>query len=199
MVKTFQRDVIKERSHQQSTNRRMKFNEKIAVIALGKPNAGKSNTWYEIFGRKIRSGVKRLSLDGIDLAVRVKNSSFEETDDEVETYFDIQVINASLEESGKNFEEHLDVDDLPSIVFCSVQYIKEGIQTIDWFLDHGYFLYIQWINPGYQHGEYADFLKLKERYQSGGVFTKWSGAEKKQRATAILHFLRNWVRENRAA
>lgn len=175
----------------------MKFKQRIAVIALGKRDAGKSNTWYEIFGRKIKSGIKQLPLNGNDLTVRVKNGSFEETDDEIETYFDVLVINASREESGKEFEDHLDVDNLPFIVFCSVQYVEAGIQTIDWFRDHGYFLYIQWINPGYRHLAYDDFLRLEDRYKPSGVFSKLSGKEKTERAAAILDFLREWVRRNK--
>ena len=175
----------------------MNFKQKIAVIALGKRDAGKSNTWYEIFGRKIRSGIKRIPLNGSDLTIRVKNGSFEETDDEVETYFDLLLINASREESGKEFEDHLDIDNLPFIVFCSVQYVTAGIQTIDWFRDHGYFLYIQWINPGYRHPLYDDFLGLEERYKSAGIFTRLSGEEKTKRAAAILNFLQDWVKKNK--
>ena len=178
----------------------MKSKRKIAIVALGKPHAGKSNTWYEIFGRTIRSGVKQLDLNGWNLIVRVKNASFEESDDEIETYFEVLVINASNEESGKEIEDYLDVDDLPLIVFCSVQYIKDGIKTIDWFRDHGYYLYIQWINPGYHDQRpYDDFLKLEKRYQSGGTFTKRSGKEKKERASDIVEFLRRWVDNNKAS
>jgi hypothetical protein len=178
----------------------MKSKRKIAIIALGKPHAGKSTTWYEIFGRTIRSGVKQLDLDGRNLTVRVKNASFEESDDEIETYFAVLVINASNEESGKKIEDYLDVNDLPWIVFCSVQYIKDGLMTIDWFWEHGYYLYIQWINPGY-HDErpYDDFLELEKRYGSSGKFKRRSGKEKKERAAAIVEFLRAWVNDIKAS
>jgi len=175
----------------------MKSTKKIAVIALGKRNAGKSNTWYEIFGKTIRSGVKRLPLNGNIASIQVKNASFEESGDDIKIYFKVQVINASNEESGYQLEDYLDVDDLPYIVFCSVQYVQDGVKTIDWFREHGYFLYIQWINPGYHDGQpYDDFLGLEERYIADGVFTKVSGKEKKRRAVSIVNFLSQWVRTN---
>lgn len=177
----------------------MDTKQKIAIIALGKRNAGKSNTWYQIFGRKIRSGSKQLTFNGMKFKVEVKNGSFEETEDDIATYFNVFVINGSNEETGKQVEDHLDVDNLPTIVFCSVQYIKEGQKTIDWFRDHGYFLYIQWINPGYSHSAYADYLEMEKRYSASGIFSQWSGKEKEDRATDILLFLCRWLRKNKVA
>jgi len=172
--------------------------KKLAIIALGKRNAGKSNTWYEIFGRVIRSGLKRLSLNGKKMLVSVKNSSFEESGDEIEGYFDVFVINASNEESGYEIEDYLDVNNLPSIVFCSVQYVEDGLKTIDWFKDHEYYLYIQWINPGHHdHTEYNDYLEFERRFHSSGTFTKCSGKEKAQRGMAIVQFLSQWIKSNK--
>src|SRR5690348_2802024 len=121
-------------------------NKKLAVIVLGKRNAGKSSTWYEIFGRKIRTGRKQLTIDKIKNEIFVKNSSFEETGDEIDEY--IFVKNSSFEEDGNDVEDFFS-EDQPPIIFCSVQYIEKGVETINWFKAQGYYLYIQWLNPGY--------------------------------------------------
>ncbi len=120
---------------------------KIAVISLGNRNAGKSSTWYTIFRRVIRTGIKQLRINSRAHEVFVKNSSFEETDKEVEGFFDVFVRNASFEEYGDEIEDFFDEDDLPNIIFCSVQYTEKGKKTITWFQEHGYYLYIQWLNP----------------------------------------------------
>lgn len=166
------------------------IHKKVAIIALGKRNAGKSSTWYEIFGRVIRSGIKQLRINGKEAKVFVRNSSFEESGEEIEDYFEVFVINASPEESGNDPEDYLDEKQLPNIVFCSVQYIEHGIETISWFKKNGYFLYIQWLNPGYlDNAEYSDYLGFEKRFHSSGIFTKRSGKEKAKRAAEIKEFL----------
>ena len=57
--------------------------QKIAIIVLGKPNSGKSNTWYEIFNRTIRTGWTKLKFNNTEIKIFVKNSSFEETGKEI--------------------------------------------------------------------------------------------------------------------
>src|SRR5437870_4409919 len=109
----------------------MKKDKKLAVIALGRRNSGKSNTWYEIFGRTIRTGFKKLELNDTELGIFVKNSSFEETGKEIGS--DIFVKNSSFEETGEEVDEIFDIENLPIIIFCSVQYTQKGIRTLSWF------------------------------------------------------------------
>lgn len=169
--------------------------QKLAIIALGKPNSGKSNTWYEIFGRVIRSGWKTLKISNNELNLFVKNSSFEETNEEIN--IDIFVRNASFEEYGDEIENSLSLKKLPSIVMCSVQYTEKGIKTIDWFRKHNYYIYIQWINPGYKHQkEYSDSLNFEETFKNFGEFHKITGKEKANRAKTIKIFLANWKTQN---
>jgi hypothetical protein len=163
-------------------------NQKLVVIALGKRNSGKSNTWYEIFGKVIRTGWKRLLLNKGSTEVYVRNSSYEEAGDEIEE--DVFVRNASFEEYGDEAEDYFDINDLPNIIFCSVQYTEKGVSTINWFKDNGYFLYIQWLNPGYYYSEeYPDFLEFENKFAGYGRFTKHSGHEKPLRTGEILQFL----------
>ena len=144
--------------------------KKIAIIALGKPNSGKSSTWYEIFERRIYTGYKILKLKNFQLNIYVQNTSFEEN-------------------KGKISESPISKE-FPSIVFCSVQYNEEGINTIEWFQKEEYYLYIQWLNPGYKYDDsYEDFLGIEEKFKKYGEFHKVSGKEKTDRVTKIKDFL----------
>ncbi|MCT2562194.1 hypothetical protein [Chryseobacterium herbae] len=80
----------------------------------------------------------------INDAIFVRNSSFEESDDEVENFFN--------------------ENNLSKIVLCAVQYKEEGRSTIQYFKNKGYYLYIQWLNSGFKDAkEYSDFLNFKSR------------------------------------
>lgn len=165
---------------------------KIAIIALGKRNAGKSNTWYQLFGKTIRSGLKKLRINNKELLTFVRNSSFEESGDEIENYFDVYVVNSSPEESGYEIEDYFEENNLPNMIFCSVQYVEHGIKTIDWFKKNNYFLYIQWLNPGFKDtSEYDDYLGFEKRFSSAGIFSKRSGKEMTLRVAEIRRFLEN--------
>ena len=167
--------------------------QKLAIIALGKSNSGKSNTWYEIFGRTIRTGWKRLYFESKMQEVFVRNASFEEAGDEIAK--DIFVRNASFEEYGDEVEDFFDWAELPDIVFCSVQYIEKGIRTINWFKDNGYFLYIQWLNPGYRYeNKYPDFLGFEAKFKDYGFFVQHTGKEKTKRVEEIKQFLGQWIK-----
>ncbi|MCX6237061.1 MAG: hypothetical protein NTY07_05785 [Bacteroidia bacterium] len=168
---------------------------KLAILVLGKPNSGKSNTWYAIFNRTIRTGWKKLVLSNSELDVFVKNSSFEETGKEIS--IDIFIRNASFEEYGDEAIDFFDLENLPKIVFCSVQYIEKGIRTINWFKDNGYYLYIQWLNPGYKYDiEYSDYLDFEKTFKDFGEFQKVTGKEKVNRTLEIRRFLLNWILKN---
>jgi len=167
-------------------------NQKLVVIVLGKPNSGKSNTWYEIFKRNIRTGWKKLKLSNIDLNIFVKNSSFEETRKDIN--INVFVRNASFEEYGDDIKDFWDSNKLPEIIFCSVQYIEKGLNTIKWFKENGYYIYIQWLNPGYKHSiEYSDYLNFENTFKDYGEFHKITGKEKENRSIEIKRFLTKWI------
>jgi len=170
--------------------------QKVAIIVLGKPNSGKSNTWYEIFNRTIRTGWKKLKFNNTEIKIFVKNSSFEETGKEIN--LDVFVRNASFEEYGDEITNSIISKKLPKIVLCSVQYTEKGIRTINWFKENGYYLFIQWLNPGYRHStEYSDFLNFEKTFKDFGEFHKVSGKEKVNRTNEIKKFLIKWIDENR--
>jgi hypothetical protein len=138
--------------------------------------------------------MKRLSINKEEIEVLLKNSSFEESGIDIEDYLDVLLRNASFEEWGDDVEDYFDESNLPNIVLCSVQYIEKGMHTIQWFKDHGYHLYIQWLNPGFRdEEEYSDTLGFEKEFKAHGEFTKWSGKEKSERVATIRQFLYTWV------
>jgi hypothetical protein len=55
--------------------------------------------------------------------------------------------------SGSPQERKQGVDEIlkgqrPAIVLCSIQYTPDGLDTIQFFHQHGYSLFIHWLNPG---------------------------------------------------
>ncbi len=165
-----------------------KTKQKLAVIVLGQAASGKSRTWFDLFGKRINSGYKSLVLNSKTFDVYLKNTSFEETGQEIDLH--VFVKNTSFEESQDEIENYFDENSLPNIIFCSVQYKEHGIKTINWFKDNGYYLYIQWLNPGYTHKkQYDDFRGFKKLFSSYGVFKKVSGKEKINRINDIRMFL----------
>jgi hypothetical protein len=158
---------------------------KHAIIVLGKPNAGKSTTWYKLFGRVIRSGWKKLNFQNADVPVLVKNSSPEESGIEI----DVFVRNASFEEYGDEIEDYFDLNNLPRIIFCSVQYTDHGKETIDWFVQNNYKIYIQWLNQGYRDSKpYEDYLNFESEYKNKSHFVKFASKDG-NRYTDILNYL----------
>ena len=170
------------------------MDKKLAIIALGNRNSGKSNTWYEFFGRVIRTGYKKISFNKEETEIFVKNSSFEEMGDDIDE--DVFVRNASFEEYGDDADGYFDIDNLPKIVFCSVQYKEKGIETINFFKDHQYYIYIQWLNPGcWDSKSYDDYLNFEESFKDFGEFHIENGKEKKERVLKIKEFIYNWIKK----
>ncbi|CEJ68855.1 hypothetical protein BN1195_01146 [Chryseobacterium oranimense G311] len=168
--------------------------KKLAILILGNRNSGKSNTFYEFFGRVIKTGHKKIRFNKDEIKLFLKNSSFEEMNQEITD--DIFVRNSSFEEFGDNVEDYFDENNLPKIILCAVQYKEKGIKTIEYFKDRGYYLYIQWLNPGFKDSkEYEDFLNFNQ-FSEYGEFHKVSGKEKKLRTSQIKTFLLNFIANN---
>jgi len=104
--------------------------DKLLVAVVGNRNAGKSHTWNTLFGRKVRTGVRPRSLTLFSNA---------ETD--------VFLVSGSPQERKKEIDEILKGQH-PRIVLCSVQYTPDGLETIRFFQQHGYFLFVHWLNPG---------------------------------------------------
>lgn len=117
--------------------------DRLFVSVLGQRNSGKSRTWNELFGKRVKSGTKPRKLmldDGRCVQVFLVTGSFEERN-----LYAGDVLG--------------DVD--CQIVLCSVQYVEAGRKTFNYAMENGFSVYAQWLNPGYgRQAKYLDDLGL---------------------------------------
>lgn len=127
----------------------MKVPKRLLVGVLGNRNSGKSHTWNNLFGRVVQRGKHPRQLElqpGKCVEVFLVSGSFEERD----------------EYAGEILE-----DQNCRIVLCSMQYIDDVHDTLDYFIENDFFLYMQWLNPGYSDpGENWDRLGLVNKILS---------------------------------
>lgn len=114
--------------------------DKLMVGVLGNVDSGKSHTWNLLFGHEVRTGrnLRRLHFDD-------------------KIYSDVFLINRSPSRQHRTVA-HLLGGKTPSIVLVSLDY-RQGVEkTLRYFADKGYFLYIQWLNPGYRDEDEASLF-----------------------------------------
>src|SRR5258706_10298933 len=94
--------------------------DNLVVAVMGHRNSGKSTTWYELFGRTVRTGteLKKLYLTNTE-------------------YIEVFLVSGSPE------ERETYVGDIigtlrPRIVLCSMQYRRDVTTTIDFFFRNKY-------------------------------------------------------------
>lgn len=149
---------------------------KLAVIVLGNRRAGKSTTWNRLFGRTVRTGgdLRQLELsDGRPLSVFL--------------------VSASPEERRKYVGDIVNED--AQVVLCSLQYTQAARDSISYFVDNGYALYVQWLNPGHaDRGSIPDYLGLINfLLYSGAILSIRDGRDNPQRRVDdIRDFLTGW-------
>lgn len=116
---------------------------RLLVGILGNRNSGKSTTWNTLFGRVVRRGSNPHQLE-----LRPGEC--------VETF----LISGSFEERREYAGDILDNQN-SRIVLCSMQYTDDVHQTLNYLIQNDFFLYIQWLNPGYHDpGEVWDRIGL---------------------------------------
>lgn len=105
--------------------------DKLVVAVLGHRNSGKSTTWNTLFGHTVRTSkrVRQLFLSDSE-------------------YVEAFLVSGSPEERHTYVGEIIG-DLAPSLVLCSMQYRADVTQTIDYFREKGYGLFVQWLNPGF--------------------------------------------------
>ena len=105
--------------------------DRLLVGVLGNRNSGKSHTWNLLFNRTVRRG-----RHPRELLLLPKEC--------VEVF----LVSGSFEERGEYAGEILENQN-SRIVLCSMQYTEEVKTTLDYFVSNDFFLYIQWLNPGF--------------------------------------------------
>ncbi|MEA2879658.1 MAG: hypothetical protein QOF14_4854 [Hyphomicrobiales bacterium] len=152
--------------------------KRLFVGVLGHRKAGKSTTWYELFGHAVRRGKNARQL------ILIKESAAE-----------VFVVSGSFEERGEYADEGLDKQDA-RIVLCSIQYNEEGLNTIDYAFKNGFDVFIQWLNPGYHdETDYFDRLGLVNSVLArGGTFAIRDGkGSLRNRVREIREFIFGWA------
>ncbi len=105
---------------------------KLMIGILGSAKSGKTHTWNLLFGKQnVKTGKKTRRL------------YFDEN-----TWVDVFLISRSAQKRKMDVKSILKGKD-PEIILCSMQYAKKLSQTLKHFVDGGYFMYIHWLNPGY--------------------------------------------------
>lgn len=155
------------------------MNEKLVVSVLGNRNSGKSHTWNTLFGQTVKTGSynRRLYLSSTE-------------------YIEVFLVSGSAE------ERDLYVGDIigqqqPTIVLCSMQYLAEVSQTIEYFLQNGYSFYTHWLNPGYSDsGHQPDHLGLAAQllYRGAVVAIRDATTDASTRVQEFKDFLCGWAK-----
>ena len=117
--------------------------DRLFVSVLGRQNSGKSTTWNTLFGAKVRTGQypRTLTLYGGECV-------------------EVFVISGSPEERQLYAGDILANQDC-RVVLCSIQYSEAVRKTLDYVVDEGFDLFVQWLNPGQKDaGENYDRLGL---------------------------------------
>jgi len=154
--------------------------ERLLIGVLGNRNSGKSHTWNTLFrADEVRTGKwpRRLEL---------------RTGEFVEVF----LVSGSPEEREKYVGDILG-DQTSRIVLCSMQYADGVDETLDYFIDGEFFLYIQWLNPGYEDpGKSGDDLDLVDKILSErSVFSIRDGKRNAdERVQEIREFIYGWAK-----
>src|SRR3954471_23847398 len=105
--------------------------DRLFVGVVGHRKSGKSTTWNTLFGRTVNTGKQSRMLEllpGECVEVFLISGSNEERD---------QYAGDVLENQRAR------------IILCSVQYVESASATIEYITEQDFWLYAQWLNPGY--------------------------------------------------
>lgn len=125
--------------------------DKLFFAVLGKRNSGKSTTWNELFGAKVRTGKYSRTLKLYPGKC-----------------IDVFLVSGSPEERGEYVGDLVTGNDA-RIVLCSIQYVEEALSTFSYAKENGFHLRTQWLNPGFGDREsYFDTLGFSQQLLNAG-------------------------------
>lgn len=148
--------------------------DRLFVGVLGHRNSGKSHTWNSLFGRVVRRGQYPHHLQLLPGKC-------------VEAF----LVSGSFEEREEYAGDVLKNQDC-RIVLCSMQYVEQVHDTLEYATANDFHLYVQWLNPGYSDpGEVWDRLGLVNRVLS--VSSHFSIRNGQNNATARVQEIREFI------
>lgn len=153
--------------------------DRLFVGVLGHRRSGKSTTWNELFG-------KRVNTSATSRMLRLRRGECVE----------VFLISGSNEERGTYAGDVLK-SQKARIVLCSMQYVEEVCETIDYVLNHNFSMHIQWLNPGYSDpdAQYWDYLGIGNWLLSEGATVAMRSGKRKpaSRVKEIRQVIYGWA------
>lgn len=159
------------------------MDENLLVGILGSRKSGKSYTWNNLFNkREVKTGknLRRLYLNDTE-------------------YVNVFLINRAAELRHKSISQIITVEK-PRIILCSLQYVKEVRKTINYFERNNYFLYLHWLNPGFndEHDSplfynYGIINNIMEKEKSM-VGVRNGKLDVSNRAIELKNFIYGWAK-----
>lgn len=150
------------------------------VGVLGNRNSGKSYTWNRLFGRAVRRGTKPHWLE-------LRPSE----------WVKVFLVSGSFEERKEYAGDVLKNQEC-RIVLCSMQYVEGVQETLGYLIEKGFFLYVQWLNPGYRDYYVASFdpLGLVNRIlaNSSVLSIRTGKGDASRRVQDLREFIYGWAR-----
>jgi 50S ribosome-binding GTPase len=153
--------------------------ERLFVGVLGHRNSGKSTTWNTLFGATVRTGQypRTLIVYGGECV-------------------EVFLISGSLEERELYAGDILKNQDC-RIVLCSIQYSEQVRETLDYVVEEGFDMFVQWLNPGRNDaGENYDRLGLIPWLLGHGATVSMRDGKVRPdpRTEEIRQFIHGWAK-----
>ena len=151
---------------------------RLLVGVLGNRNSGKSTTWNTLFGATVR---RRKHPRHLELRPR--------------ECVEVFLVRGSFEEREEYAGDILG-NQTCRIVLCSMQYTEEVRSTLGYLIENDFFIFLQWLNPGYQdQGETWDRLGLVNQVLSvpSVVSIRDGKASPVARVQEIREFIYGWA------
>jgi hypothetical protein len=82
------------------------------------------------------------------------------------------------------------------IVLCSIQYVEEAADTVQHVLEEDFWIYVQWLNPGYNDPNwYPDYLGIGDRllYAGATMAVRSGRASVNSRVRELKEFIYGWA------
>lgn len=158
----------------------MKSSKKLLIGILGNASSGKTHTWNTLFGREVRTGKN------------LRRLYFNDTE-----YVNVFLLSRSPGKRRQNVGNIIGKE-RPDIVLSSLQYQHSLLDTLKFFRQNDYAMYIQWLNPGYEDANERPLfydLEMINRILSDSAFLSVRNGKKEAepRAEDILDFLYGWA------